>query len=152
MLLFIGLDVKLKTDRLRLKLQAIKKQAPKKLEEGAGRTVLRLLDDALNEPPKPPVDTGFLRRSWAAFVGNRKIAGGGEERGGTPDDNRTTGTVAFDSVYAAYQHELAEPINHAKPDANMDSGPKFLEAKLARNQNEYVRELVKDILGTGGAR
>lgn len=117
-----------------------------KVKSGRGLVLAanHVLNDANRTPPKVPVDKGILRAS--RFIGQTqfnaaaevesmgakyKATGSGESSGGKGDVYVMFGYAAS---YAAAVHEMTEspsglPINWKRP----GSGPKFLQAALARN-------------------
>lgn len=91
-----------------------------------------------------PVDEGTLRGSGSAHHSGRRIATGAEfdataEAGHAAEGGQGTtelsSVVAFNEVYAAYQHETTD-LNHPK-----GGQAKYLERPLNANRALYERKL-----------
>lgn len=138
-------------------LRALAARLPKALENAAGVAGLAVIDDAVNEDPTPPLDTGYLRGSWFVYVNGKKKSNGGNAGslpGSVPADPKTVSTtVGFSAPYAAAQHQNLEPAGpwQRGPKSPPDSGGNYLGAKLGRNKNNYARifadRLAKAIAG-----
>jgi hypothetical protein len=110
------------------------------IEQGTGNAVAFLRYDMEKTPPLIPVDTGALRASWFSRP-VREIEG----------KEFKIGTIAGfggtnDCDYAIYVHEMTDEaygkkINWSRP----DSGPKFLEKALYRNDKKIVAIVVETI-------
>lgn len=128
--------------------QRLGKSIRSEAEKAVGVALLSVLDDAQNEDPKPPIDTGLLRGSQFAIIGDQII-------GKTPttrpqsDESGIVGYVGFDTPYAFYVHEGLEPGPGLENRGQLQPGPRsqaaggvgglFLSLKLNRNRDNYVR-------------
>ena len=74
-----------------------------------------MIDDAVNQDPKVPVDTGRLKSSGFSKVENNELV------------------VGFDTPYAGKVHELSK------------SGKKYLSSKVERNRAEYKKVLEREL-------
>lgn len=74
---------------------------------------LRIIDDAVNEEPKVPVDTGLLRSSGVVDVKGSRMK------------------VAFNTPYAAKQHEINP------------KGKKYLSSKIEKYRETRYKELLE---------
>jgi hypothetical protein len=103
--------------------------------KGLFNAMAEALHDADYEQPYLPVDKGDLRGSKK--ISKSELAGSGVSIEG-----------GFNSPYAAKWHELeptkAERINWSRA----GSGPKFLESKLIRNRNKYMK-ITADTIAKG---
>ena len=101
----------------------IKRAAPESAEIGLREVGQELKLDADNIPPRTPHKEGFLRGSGK--VSKVKVMGKSIEV-----------TVSYDKPYARRWHE-AEPgtIKWSEPDV----GPKYLESKMIRFKNKYMK-------------
>lgn len=138
--------VKTRSD-MSTQLKLIQKQKEQVKEQALAKAGLAIIEDIVNVRPKPPIDTGFLRGSWGVFVGSTKIESGpnGPE---SHAGKRGELTAGLSTPYAARLHELPKFKTHKKPEINQDSGPKFVEEKLARFKEEYMRIIADDFKST----
>jgi len=99
----------------------------KRIPEDAAQAIFQVaaivLKDAITEEPTAPKNKGTLRRS-------QKIERPKVEHGAISIE------IGFNTEYAAKLHEAPSNWNWSEP----GSGPKFLEAKLSRNREKYMRE------------
>lgn len=107
-----------------------------------------LLYVAAESQQKAPVDSGDLRGSVLVELEGAKIAGGQKGGGislsGSMPDSATSGTVSFNTPYAANQHEHTE-YNHPR-----GGQAKYLESTLVQNKSRIlhlIAEGVTDRLG-----
>lgn len=125
---------------------------PARLNEAGGRAFRHAALDLLSiaaggnqaQHPGAPVDEGTLRGSGSAHFGGERIAvsdapttGDAEPtplEGGAETDAMTA-AVAFNTVYAAYQHERTD-LPHPKGGA-----AKYLQEPLERNADFYVQQI-----------
>jgi len=96
---------------------------------GLKKSAAHLLRDAILERPTAPKKTGNLRRT-------QKV----EEPVLRPDISVEAG---FTADYSAAVHEMPSSNNFTEP----DSGPKYLESKLIRNKEKYMKIAADEILG-----
>jgi hypothetical protein len=117
---------------------------------------LALWQDTVNESPKPPVDTGNLRGSGALFVNSKDKSSmspvGSRAPGVTTSHQTKQNAFVFglDTPYAARLHEMAPYKTHRRPEANSDSGPKFLESKVVHNKDEYAEIVAREYFKNAG--
>lgn len=117
-----------------------------------GRVGLAINQDTIQEEPKPPFDTGYLRGSQFMYVMGKKAELGNAIQGTVPatvpvQPNTLTVEVGLNTPYAKYQHEnLGKSIFPARffsrsgqPKDTAGVGGKFLEAKLARFKDDYAK-------------
>lgn len=107
----------------------VKRAAPESAEIGLREAGQQLKLDADNIPPRTPHKEGFLRGSGEVS----KVEAMG----------KTIGiTVSYDKPYARRWHEV-EPgtIKWSEPDV----GPKYLESKMVRFKNKYMKIIAEVI-------
>ena len=131
-------------------------QLPGRVTAGAAQALRENAMDLLSiaaganqaQHPGAPVDEGTLRGSGTAHFGGERIAvsDAPTEQGADPtplsggaetDDH--TAAVAFNTVYAAFQHERTDLV-HPKGGA-----AKYLQAPLQSNSTLYFRRLGEGI-------
>ena len=109
----------------------------KKIPRDAARAIFQVaaivLKDAITEQPTVPKKKGTLRRSQR--IEHPKIQHG-----------EISVELGFNEEYAAKLHEAPSNWNWTEP----GSGPKFLEAKLARNSQKYMRETAERMRRAAG--
>lgn len=123
-----------------------KKLTPKGIEKGLGQAGLQHMTDAIDLPPKVPLDEGTLQGSGSVFV-QGKLLGTSEDRaraGGNPTPMRQisgvkqfgeyVATIVFNTVYAWRLHEHPEFEFQQKKGGE---GGKFLEYKLHAYGRRY---------------
>ena len=110
-----------KAARMRQRLQSLASSYPTATAQMAGQVAMQVIADSINEPPTVPIDTGNLRSS-----GTFEVLSGGSWRS-------VKVLVGFNTPYAAKVHEI--PMHFQDPDA----GNKYLESKLQRHKEQYVR-------------
>jgi hypothetical protein len=141
-------------DTMTFKLRRLPRDMTQQAEKAIGAALLAVLDDAQNVEPKPPIDTGLLRGSQFAQVGDIKFgnAAGLEAKA---DAGTVTGFVGFGASYAVYVHEGMRPGPGLTDGRVLTPGPKsqnaggvgglFLSLKLNRFRDRYAR-IVSDRL------
>jgi len=97
--------------------------------QGLEKAAAYLLRDAILERPTAPKKTGNLRRTQKVEKPILK-----------PDISIEAG---FTADYSAAVHEMPDTNNFTEP----GSGPKFLESKLIRNKEKYMKIVADEILG-----
>ena len=112
-------------------------------EKGVGLAMLQLHNDMLMEEPTAPLDEGFLRGSISAFVQNVRINLPKDVNAKTNNEvlsineklnkNVILGFIGVNVPYAARWHEV--PARFKEESA----GNKYLEIKLANNQDRYIK-------------
>lgn len=138
-------------------LRKLASRLPKALENAAGVAGLAVIDDAVNEDPTPPLDTGYLRGSWFVYVNGKKKSSG-SDAGSLPGTIQTeqgtvSTTIGFSAPYAAAQHQNLEPAGtwQRGPKSPPNSGGNYLGSKLDRNKDRYAKifadRLAKAIMG-----
>lgn len=144
------------TDGVSARLQALAKAFPKAGARAVGVAGARLWQDIIHEEPRPHIMTGYTRNSISLHVAGklRNNPSRGPETNTYDGKTYTSGqssvpssvseggmeaVVAVNSPYAARLHEL--PPDNLGPRSRADSGvgPKFVEAKIIRNQDRYVK-------------
>ena len=105
---------------------------PSAAEKGLFNAAWEMLRDADKEIPMTPFRHGALRGSKT--VENPKVTG-----------NEISVTVGYNMKYAAKLHEMpktqADRTNWSLP----GSGNKFLESKMVRNKEKYMKIVAKTI-------
>jgi len=96
--------------------------------EGLKKAAAYLLRDAILEKPTAPKKTGNLRRTQKVEKPIMK-----------PDISIEAG---FAADYAAAVHEMSDTNNFTEP----GSGPKYLESKMIRNKEKYMKKAADEIL------
>jgi len=96
---------------------------------GLKKSAAFLLRDAILETPTVPKKFGNLRRTQK--VDNPKLR---------PEISVEAG---FSADYAAKVHEMPDTNNFTEP----GSGPKYLEMKMIRNKEKYMKIAADEILG-----
>lgn len=136
------------------KLNKIVRHAfPERVEKGLGVAMLDLLNDCIMETPTVPIKEGWLRGSGSIFVQNRLLKTSVNIRGGKDKYANTDyigsirkgsyeGIVGFNAPYAARMHEGID-LNFTEP----SSGAKFLESKLVRKREVYIKDIADAIKG-----
>lgn len=109
--------------------RVINKEIPEAAANSAFKVAAMVIRDAILEEPRAPHITGNLWRS-------QKIESPKIERG------EITIELGFDAEYAAAVHEMPAP--YQKP-TMAGSGPKFLEAKILRNKEKYMKIIADGI-------
>lgn len=116
-------------------LKKLSNQIQDKLDRSAARVGLAIIDDAVNEAPTPPIDTGFLRGSAVAYANGEKIHfDPGGKKASWSNQPPTIPTpkgkiqiqIIFDTPYAAHMHEDISPgkIGKGKLQDTGDDGSK----------------------------
>jgi len=124
-----------KTAQMKQRLRSLASSYPTATAQMAGEVAMQVIADSINEPPTVPIDTGNLRST-----GTFEVFSGGSWRS-------VKVIVGFNTPYAAKVHEV--PMRFQEPSA----GNKYLEAKLQRHKEQYVRVWVNGVtrrLGMGG--
>ncbi len=102
-----------------------------------------LLYVASESQQKAPVDTGDLRGSVLVELDGIKTAegnsGGGISISGNIPDTAVSGTVSFNTSYAADQHE------HTEYDHPKGGQAKYLESTLTQNKDRILRLIADGI-------
>lgn len=138
------------------KLQGLAKAYPKIGIRAAGVAGARLWQDIVHEEPRPHILTGYTRNSISLHVGG-KLANA-PERGpitstyagrtttsgqasvpSSVNESGMTAVVAVNSPYAAILHELSPGKLGPRSASDGGVGPKFVESKLIKNQDRYVK-------------
>jgi len=106
----------------------VEKAIPEHAEKGLLGAGKLLLDDSDNEAPQTPFLTSALRGSGVVQKGGPLMV-----------------QVVYNSEYATRQHE-AEPgeFNYTKTHVT-HPGPKFMESKMARHKDDYMRVVADEI-------
>lgn len=135
-------------------IEVFDKRAAQALYQGAGQAASALLNDAITKSPAVPEDEGTLRGSGSAFV-NNNLVDTAKDVGGHPtpasklDDpivpGTITGTVGFNTPYAAYQHEgeRQDGTHKVQNYTHSGTGAKFLEKPLFENAQDYKAVVAK---------
>lgn len=102
-----------------------------------------LLYVATESQQKAPAETGDLRSSVMVELDGITVAEGQHSEGlvlkGAVPDTATSGTVSFNTPYAADQHEHIE-YNHSR-----GGQAKYLETTLTQNRNRILRLIADGI-------
>jgi len=94
-------------------------------ERGMWKAAGQCLNDCIIKTPTVPLKEGTLRGSGNTAV---KI-----------DRTKVIGTVGLNTPYAARHHEVK--ANFTEP----GSGTKYLESKLSRYRNDYMKIIAREI-------
>ena len=124
---------------------------PERVEKGLGVAMLDLLNDCIMETPTVPIKEGWLRGSGSIFVQNRLAKtsvnlGRGKSKYentnyiGNIKKGNYEGVIGFNAPYAARMHEGID-LNFTEP----SSGAKFLESKLVRKRDVYLKDIADTI-------
>ena len=127
---------------------------------GMDQSAKQCLDKAINGDPAIPHKEGILQGSGGAYVGGQIVArGNGPQEHAAPEESglrvqgdMIVGEVAFNSPYAAYQHEGhrqdgSRPVRHYSEEG---VGPKFLEIAMKQHAEGYfaiIADEVRKVLG-----
>lgn len=134
------------------------------VRNGLDQAASALLNDSITKLPAVPLDEGTLRGSGAAYVNNELVAVGSEVGAnpaatlaevGTKRETQVaillpgtiTGTVAFNTPYAAYQHEgeRQDGTHKVQNYKHSGTGAKFLEKPLFENAKGYMGVVSREI-------
>jgi hypothetical protein len=132
-------------------LKKLAKKLPKAYETATLVAGAQLADDAVNEAPTPPIDTGHLRGSWFVYAqGQLKTKGVDAERFDGLSKSiavprgKIMAVVGFNAPYAQIMHDDLKSFGTV-----YNLGPKsenagnvngnFLGAKLLKNKERYKR-------------
>lgn len=120
---------------------------------GVGSELRKITLDLLAQSVKAaPVEEGILRGSGSAHFGGQRIATG-NDLGGTGNEavsgghgtqaggSAITAVVAFNTVYAEYQHEGVSRFSGRALTYHKGGGAKYLERPLAQNRALYLRRI-----------
>lgn len=123
------------------------RRLPGRVSDAVGEEVRKIALDLLGESVRrAPVEEGTLRGSGTAHFGGGRIASGADfDPSATGDEGLTGGegtdalsaVVAFNTTYAAFQHERTD-FAHPK-----GGEAKFLERPLEENRGQYERRLAE---------
>ena len=118
-------------------------------KKGLARAGINVMNDAIQQVPKVPIDEGTLRGSGSVFVDNMLVATSEDlgQAAGTPAKslggsmakrvNDLEAVIGFNTPYAKYLHEHPE-FNFTEP----GTGGKYLETKMATNKDAYMKTIV----------
>lgn len=135
---------------------------PNQAQIALGFGALALWQDILTEAPTPHILTGYTQGSISVHVGgvlkNPDDVSQGSSLATEPmppiprkiTQEKLEAIVAVNSPYAARLHEL--PPTSLGPRSKLDGsvGPKFVEAKLSKNGEKYIRLIankLRDLIG-----
>jgi len=114
-------------DKMEAKLDKLGASYPEAVTRSAAAIGIAVLNDAINEVPTVPKDTGMLRGS-----GTFEVFGGAHWRGCKLQ-------VGFNKTYAARVHQI--PMNFRES----GSGNYYLSSKLARHHQEYITSWARSV-------
>jgi len=97
------------------------KELPEAIKKAMLQVGALIIDDAINEEPRAPHRTGHLWRSQRIEIESKK--------------GSHSLLVGFNTVYAARLHEAPKAWNWTLK----GSGPKYLESKLLKFKEKYIR-------------
>ena len=122
-----------------------------RMKKGMGQAAIQALNDADMDDPRVPHQEGTLRGSGGAYVNGvaiNKLGAEAAAAGEMPRPDEVVAQVAFNSPYAAYQHEgmRADGTHVVREYSEEGVGAKFLEIPMAENADEY-KQIVADALG-----
>lgn len=117
---------------------------------GVARAGMALLNDSLQRPPTPPIQTGRLRESGSMIAGTT-VQTTPQHGHGTPCTDpqpqapgKAVALVGFNTPYAAKVHNV--PMNFREP----DSGNHYLQGKMRNYREDYMAvagKAIKNELG-----
>lgn len=131
-------DVKLKN--------VTEKKIPSAAERGLFQTGALIIRDAILEQPQVPKSRGVTKE------GGRRGQGPGHlRRSQKIEKPKTVGKitsveVGFNTEYAAVVHEMPDTTQWSTP----GTGPKYLESKLIRNKEKYMKNVADNIKRESG--
>jgi len=136
------------SDFLKKTKELSRKIIPELAERGIATAGMQLLNDAIMEQPTVPIKEGWLRGSGSVFVQNKLcyVSPFGKPEMSAKDcaesigPGQIVGVVGFNVPYAARLHEGID-FHFTEP----SSGPKFLESKLLRNKDRYMKIIANTI-------
>ncbi len=133
----------------KLRIGELQADFDKKAKKAVQNVALRLLSDAINEVPRPPIHTGNLRASGFVAFENEVLIN--PRNGQTVESlglGKYTAQVGFSAPYAARQHERysgdykggsgAKSLETRKRE-NRGSGSKFLSDKALMFRDRYEK-------------
>jgi len=111
----------------------VEKTIPGHAEKGLLQAGAALIRDAIVEEPTVPKKTGHLRRNQRIEV--------------VKESGKAISVLAgFNTNYAAKLHEAPSSWNWSEP----GSGPKYLESKLSKHKDKYMKVVADYIKDQGG--
>lgn len=155
----IGLDV---SSSVGHGLESLAKAFPKIGIRAAGVAGARLWQDIVHEEPRPHILTGYTRNSISLHVdgklrnapergpitstySGKTTTSGQANIPASVSEGGMTAVVAVNSPYAARLHELPPDRLGPRSAADGGVGPKFVEAKLIKNQERYIKIFAREM-------
>jgi hypothetical protein len=133
-------------------IKLIKNERPA-VKKALGVTGLAILQDTIQQDPKPSFETGNLRGSQFMYVQGKKVNVATKSDNDAPASidisaGSFTLEVGLNTPYAMAQHENLTPAGSWQPRSESlrgtpkdttGVGGKFLEAKLSANKSRYAQ-------------
>ena len=108
-----------------------------------------ILEDSQDKIPKPPVDTGHLRRSFAIVVNGNFAIRGPESDDAKAESPNNAVRISFNTEYAARLHDETDwtPVDKQKtPGEAAKAGPFWVKAKLDAFSERYLKNFGKYLM------
>jgi len=147
------MNIKFNSDDFNKKFGVIVEKAiPELTEKGLGRAMANLFNDCINEVPTVPLKESWLRGSGSWFVQNKLAGVSNKGKQGFANTSHTenisagefVGVIGFNTPYAARIHE-GIGLHFREP----SSGAKYLESKLHRKKDVYMK-IIANTIKEGG--
>lgn len=106
-----------------------------------------IIDDALNQPPTPPLLTAELRDSFFVFVKGQLVKFGRSYKGPTTTKRHGL-VVGFGAEHAVYQEFMLTPEGPWIPSplsVSVGAGGGFLGTKIKKNARRYKSIVVNEL-------
>lgn len=153
---------------MRKAIGTLQKGLRSNVEIALGIVGLAILEDTIQENPKPPFETGYLRGAQFMYVlGNLKQVPGAKQSQRQPDGSVLTNTppsstpisagefkveVGLNTPYAARMHEElgfsifpAIATRKGTPKDTQGVSGKFLQSKLERFKTQYAEIFAREV-------
>jgi hypothetical protein len=153
---------------LQKRVGTINKELRNTVEKALGVVGLAILEDTIQQEPKPPFETGYLRGAQFMYVlGNLKQVPGSKQSQKLPDGSVLTNNppatqtisqgefkveVGLNTPYAARMHEeLGVSIfptiatRRGTPKDTQGVSGKFLQSKLERFKDQYAEIFAREV-------
>ena len=122
------------------------KKIPRAAERGMFQTGALILRDAVVEPPQVPKSRGVTKEGGRRGQGPGHLRRSQKVEKPKIDHGEISIVVGFDTEYAAVVHEAPQSWQWSTP----GTGPKFLESKLIKNKEKYMKNIADNIKKESG--
>lgn len=123
----------------------VRNAIPELGERGLFQGGALLIRDAITETPAVPKSRGISKPKGSRWTGPGHLRRSQKVEKPVITSREISVEVGFNTDYAAYVHEAPSNLNWSTP----GTGPKFLETKLARHKDKYMRK-VAEVIEAGG--